>query len=126
MTADTGRQLTFTGTETALEIRIDKNVLFQIAENLVSNAIRFANRKVSVTLSLTDDMLALTVTDDGCGFPAALLKNGIQPFRKGNEDAEHFGMGLYICNLLCRKHDGYLEIRNQEQGASVCAVLKVS
>lgn len=123
MTADTGKQLSFTGTETAVEVHIDKDVLFQIAENLVSNAIRYANRKISVNLTYADSMLAFTVTDDGCGFPAALLKNGIQPFQKGNEDAEHFGMGLYICDLLCRKHGGYMEIENDEQGASVCAAL---
>lgn len=124
--ADTGKQLSFTGTEATRDVCVDKNVLFQIAENLVSNAIRFANRKFSVILSLTDDMLALTVTDDGCGFPAALLRNGIQPFQKGNEDTGHFGMGLYICELLCRKHGGYMEIKNHEQGASARAVLKIS
>ena len=123
--ADTGKQFSFTGTETAVEVHIDKDVLFQVAENLVSNAIRYANRKISVNLSFTDGMLSLTVADDGCGFPAAFLKNGIQPFRKGNEDSKHFGMGLYICDFLCRKHGGYLEIRNHEQGASVCAVLNI-
>lgn len=126
MTAESGKQLSFTGTEKIRDVRVDKNVLFQVAENLVSNAIRFANRKISVVLSFTDDMLMLTVTDDGRGFPAALLKNGIQPFQKGNEDVEHFGMGLYICDLLCRKHGGYMEIKNDEQGASVCTVLKIS
>lgn len=124
--ADAGKQLSFTGIETTRDVCVDKNVLFQIAENLVSNAIRFANQKISVSLSFTDDMLALEVTDDGSGFPAALLKNGIQPFQKGNEDTEHFGMGLYICDLLCRKHGGYMEIKNHEQGASVCAALKIS
>ena len=124
--SDTGRQISFIGTETTGKIRVDKNVLFQIAENLVSNAIRFANQKISVSLSFTDDMLVLEVTDDGSGFPEAILRNGIQPFQKGNEDTEHFGMGLYICDLLCRKHGGYMNIENHEQGALVCATLKIS
>ena len=124
--ADGGRQLSFTSTETAEKILLDKNVLFQIAENLVSNAVRFAKQNISVNLSFSGDMLTLAVIDDGTGFETALLRNGIQPFQKGNEDTEHFGMGLYICDVLCRKHGGHIEIENCQQGASVCAVLKIS
>lgn len=124
--ADGDKQLSFTSTVTAGKILLDKNVLFQITENLVSNAIRFAKQTVSVNLSLSGDMLRLEVIDDGSGFPAGLLKNGIQPFQKGNEDAEHFGMGLYICDLLCQKHGGYIEIKNCQQGASASAILKIS
>ena len=123
---DGGKQLSFTGTETAGKILLDKNVLFQVVENLVSNAIRFAKQTICVSLSFSGAMLLLEVIDDGSGFPAALLKNGIQPFQKGNEDAEHFGMGLYICDLLCQKHGGCVEIKNWEQGASVSAILKIS
>lgn len=102
------------------------NVLFEIAENLISNAVRFAKQTISVNLSFSGDMLHLEVTDDGSGFPAGLLKNGIQPFQKGNEDAEHFGMGLYLCDLLCKKHGGFLEIKNCGQGAFVRGALKIS
>ena len=54
------------------------------------------------------------------------MKNGIQPFRKGTEEAEHLGMGLYICDLLCRKHGGTLKIANTDTGAVVSAILKIS
>ena len=124
--ADSDKQLSFTSTKTAGKVLLDKNVLFQITENLVSNAIRFAKRTVSVNLSFSGNVLILEVVDDGNGFPAGLLKNGIQPFQKGNEDAEHFGMGLYICDLLCKKHGGCVEIKNCEQGASASAILKIS
>ena len=47
-------------------------------------------------------------------------------FRKGTEEAEHLGMGLYICDLLCRKHGGTLKIANTDTGAVVSAILKIS
>ena len=68
----------------------------------------------------------LEIADDGDGFPAEFLKNGIQPFRKGTEEAEHLGMGLYICDLLCRKHGGTLKIANTDIGAVASAILKIS
>ena len=121
---DGGRQLSFSSSADRGVIYLDKNILFQIAENLVSNAVRFARNQISVRLILTDRTLSLEVADDGPGFPDELLKTGVKPFHKGNEDAEHFGMGLYICDLLCRKHGGYLKIENCQSGALVCAVLK--
>lgn len=105
-------RLIFHGTEATQTILVDQNALFQIAENLVANALRFAESCVQMSLSLEADTLMLTVTDDGPGFPAKLLENGIRPFQKGAEDAEHFGMGLYICALLCEKHGGSIEISN--------------
>lgn len=121
---DGGRQFSFSSSGNGGTISLDKNILFQIAENLVSNAVRFARRRVSVRLISADRTLSLEVIDDGPGFPDQLLKTGVKPFQKGNEDSEHFGMGLYICDLLCQKHGGCLKIQNCQSGASVCAVLK--
>lgn len=107
-------------------ICVDKNMLFQIAENLISNGLRFAKRQITVRLFLSEEELSLEVADDGEGFPERLLKNGVKPFQKGVEDSDHFGMGLYICDLLCRKHGGSLTLENGQTGAKVCAVLRIS
>ena len=120
------KQLIFHGlTAPPAAILLDKELLFQIAENLTANALRFARETVTVTLCVTGGQLTLTVADDGGGFPLSLLKDGVQPFHKGAEEAGHFGMGLYICDLLCRKHGGSLMLRN-DHGAVACASLKIS
>ena len=124
--ADHGKQLYFHGLSADGTVTLDKGMLFQIAENLTTNALRFAKENVSVELSIEGENLKLEIADDGDGFPAELLKNGIQPFRKGTEEAEHLGMGLYICDLLCCKHGGTLKIANTDTGAVASAILKIS
>lgn len=121
-----GKQLCFHGLSVCGTVSLDKGMLFQIAENLTTNALRFAKENVAVKLTIEGENLILEVTDDGDGFPADLLKNGIQPFRKGTEEAEHLGMGLYICDLLCHKHGGALKIANTNTGAVASAILKIS
>ena len=125
--ADEGeKQLIFHGlTAPPAAILLDKELLFQIAENLTANALRFARETVMVMLCVTGGQLTLTVADDGGGFPPDLLNGGVQPFHKGVEEVGHFGMGLYICDLLCRKHGGSLTLRN-DHGAVACASLKIS
>lgn len=122
---DTQKQIQFTPAKYEKNILIDKSVLFQIAENLVSNALRFAAARIDILCSISSGKLLLSVTDDGCGFPEKLLQNGIQPFQKGNEDMGHFGMGLYTCELLCQKHDGNITLKNNPTGTTVSIILTI-
>ena len=122
---DTQKQIQFTPAKYEKNILIDKSILFQIAENLVSNALRFATARIDILCSISSGKLLLSVTDDGCGFPEKLLQNGIQPFQKGNEDMGHFGMGLYTCELLCQKHDGNITLKNNPTGATVSIILTI-
>ena len=122
---DAQKQIQFTPAKYEKNILIDKSILFQIAENLVSNALRFATARIDILCSISSGKLLLSVTDDGCGFPEKLLQNGIQPFQKGNEDMGHFGMGLYTCELLCQKHDGNITLKNNPTGATVSIILTI-
>lgn len=124
--AESGKKLDYYGLSDEIELMLDQEMLFQITENLAANALRFAKQSVSVRFSIEGENLKLMIADDGCGFSAELLKSGIRPFGKGTEEAGHFGMGLYICDLLCRKHGGCLKIANNATGAVVCACLKIS
>ena len=119
------KQVRFTAAAGREKILIDTSVLFQIAENLIANALRFAAHRVDVSCSMGDGIFLLSVTDDGCGFPDGMIKNGIQPFHKGREDAEHFGMGLYICELLSGKHGGGIRVNNNQIGATVSVTLGI-
>lgn len=124
MGADSGKQIHFRAGSHSGPILIDSSVLFQIAENLVSNALRFAASQIHVSCLTDGELLTLTVTDDGPGFPKTFVKNGIRPFQKGAEDAEHFGMGLYTSMLLARRHGGGVTIQN-DAGAAVTANLSL-
>lgn len=106
-------------------VSLDRSILFQIAENLLSNALRFARQNIDVSCSVNETILELSVADDGGGFPASLIRDGVRPFHKGREDAEHLGMGLYTCKLLCERHGGTITIQNHAAGSFVSASLKI-
>lgn len=123
--AEKQKQIEFAAVKYEKNILIDKSVLFQIVENLVSNALRFAATRIDILCSISDGKLLLSVTDDGCGFPDRLIKNGIQPFQKGNDDTGHFGMGLYTCELFCKKHGGNITFKNNQAGATISVKLTI-
>lgn len=102
-------------------VEIDRGIFLTVAENLIGNAARFAQKKLEITLALEKDRLLLTVADDGPGFPPELLKSGPKPFGKLEENAEHFGMGLYVSGLLCLKHGGGLRMENRNGAAATAS-----
>ena len=118
-----GKEIDITHSGTAVQVYIDKQFVYNTAENLISNALRYAENKVTVKIVYQEKQMILTVCDDGNGFPATILRKGISPFSRNEiSDSEHFGMGLYICKLLCEKHDGSLTIENMEHGAKTTAL----
>ena len=102
---------------------IDTELVMQVYENLVSNAVRYAENSVSVDVNIAENILKITVYDNGKGFSEEALKNAVQPFyRDENEpDKLHFGLGLYICKVICEKCGGMLTVENHENGGKVTA-----
>ena len=107
------------------EIRLDKGVFFRILENLLQNALRYADKQVYINLSQKNDYLILKVEDDGNGFTETDLKKAATAFYSSDKEGQHFGIGLSICSILCKKHGGLLEVSNNENGACVTAWLNI-
>ena len=107
----------------AADIALDHGIFLTVAENLIGNAARFAREKLEIQISLADGRLRLSVSDDGEGFPDELLRNGVRPFGRKDEDAVHFGMGLYGSQMLCVKHGGELLLENRAEGGAVATAV---
>ena len=104
-------------------INVDKSMIYTVAENLVSNALRYSKNSITINLSCGNDKVILCVSDDGLGFSGVILKKGIAPFLRDDNtpQGQNFGIGLYICRLLCEKHNGTFTIENGLSGAKVIA-----
>ena len=102
---------------------IDHGLFLTVAENLIGNAARFAEKAISIQITLQNDSLVLKVEDDGAGYPLSLVQNGPNPFETTSSNSSHFGMGLYSSRILCEKHGGRLILGNQAGGgASATAI----
>jgi len=120
--AQSGKRLVFSSTDDNAKVSIDTAFVSQVFQNLIANAARFARSTVSLSASVTGDGLLLTVSDDGDGFRAESLAKAAEPyFTESADRSQHFGLGLYICKLLCERHGGWLKLENISGGAKVTA-----
>lgn len=104
----------------------DSALILRVCENLSANASRYAATKVTAEVTYADGLLSLCFADDGEGFSEEALQKADRPFYRGDRDSNtHFGLGLYICRLLCMKCGGGLRIENgAEGGGKVTAIFR--
>lgn len=105
----------------------DADLVTQVAENLLANAKRYASHRVAIRCMLKDGLLCLTVSDDGPGFSREAREKAASPYyHEQTEDlnADHFGLGLYVCTLLCHKLGGKLILPLEEGSSQVIAVFQ--
>ena len=104
----------------------DKEVILEVVENLLSNALRYAKKEVEIIIDVADPELRICVRDDGSGFQEN-AEEMTKAFHQHNvkDSLKHMGMGMYISRLYCEKHGGKLLTENcRQNGASVTAIFR--
>lgn len=107
------------------QFNIDMDVYLEILENVVGNAMRYATSSVKLEIWDEKGWLHFMVSDDGPGFTSEELTKATKPYFHGKSTGDcHYGMGLYICDLLYKKHGGCLSLFNQT-GSGACVRVKL-
>ncbi len=98
----------------------DRVRLGQIAQNLLSNALKFTPRggRVDVTLSREGRRAVLTVRDTGKGIREGALPHVFDCFRQDDRSdaCEGLGLGLYITKQLVELHAGTITAQSHGEG----------
>ncbi len=103
-------------------IFIDSELVMQVYENIISNAVRYAENRIDAAIAVSGVTMRISVSDDGKGFTESALENAEKPFFRDDKESDtHFGLGLYICRIICEKCGGKLQIANHEGGGKVTA-----
>ncbi len=115
-------------------IAADPMRLTQALDNLMDNAIRYAESggTIRVTADVRDDAVTITIENPGPGFPVAILETAFEPFVSGShyraiapgEDGTlagqpGAGLGLAIVKAVVQAHHGTVTAANVPGGARV-------
>ena len=96
----------------ALEMDYDKALYWQFDEALVggvishalNNAIHYTKDKVRLVIRKSSEMLELRVEDNGPGFPARMVQDGIDAMHGTNFQGGSTGLGLYFSAMVAKMH----------------------
>ena len=107
-------------------VRGDPDRLRQVIHNLLQNAqdALTGNRdpRIEVTTELSGGQVWLRISDNGCGFPDAIIKGAFEPYVTTKPKGT--GLGLAIVKRIIEEHHGTVTIENRagKEGARGAAV----
>jgi signal transduction histidine kinase len=114
----------------ASPVQADKGRMFQLVENLVSNAIKFTPDGGDVHVSVTpvNGVVRLEVADTGVGIAPDEQDRLFDRFFRASTASEHqipgTGLGLYITRAIVEAHGGTIAVRSGPgAGSSFCIEL---
>ncbi|MEK3792797.1 HAMP domain-containing sensor histidine kinase [Paenibacillus sp. FSL R7-0204] len=98
-------------------VRADRDKLLQALLNVLSNAARYAEKRIDVEVLTSKGRIILTVADDGPGIAEELLPSLFHRFVKGKNGES--GLGLAIARAIVERCGGELSARNRPEGGAV-------
>lgn len=115
----TGMQLHYTGLKESVYCLVDVEKLERAVHNILSNAMKFAARGGTIDAKLTrrENMLYLTVQDNGPGVPENLRSSIYNRFQRepGIEDSRFgIGLGMVLIRSAAAIHGGTVLMEQSE------------
>ncbi|WP_421316126.1 two-component system sensor histidine kinase RstB [Aeromonas veronii] len=107
----------------------DHRLLTRAVENLIGNALRYAESEVTLSISRLQENYLLEVSDDGPGIDPALAPQIFEPFVRLDQSRDRrtggTGLGLAIVRSIAIHHGGDVALLPAHKGARFCLTLPV-
>ena len=118
--------LNFAGSET---IASDKKILKIVLSNILSNAVKYSEKDIKISIAVEENQFVVTVEDKGIGIPAKEQEKLFERFYRAKNSAniEGTGLGLNIVKGYVNKLNGEITIASKEnEGTTVTINLPLS
>jgi signal transduction histidine kinase len=122
----TGRPINLRAEEDVPFIETDPNQLHRAITILVDNAIKYSNpdSPVDIDLHRENGHAVVSVSDEGCGIPAAEQPHIFDRFYRaqGSSRADGTGLGLALADEITHHLGGRIQVNSQPNTGSIFSV----
>jgi two-component system phosphate regulon sensor histidine kinase PhoR len=108
------------GSDTPMHVFADKNKIYQVLVNIISNAAKYGKIDGHITASiyqLEDSKLLIEISDDGIGIAEEHIPRLFERFYRTDDarsrDIGGTGLGLAICKHIIEAHNETMQIRSK-------------
>ena len=122
--------VTVSSNESGQIILADEFHFYNIAYNIVENAIKYGNGapKVDIQVNVLPKAIELSYKDNGSGIPSSHLEYVFDRFyrvpRESKKEVEGFGIGLFYVKKICDLHHWKINIKNNpDEGITVTIII---
>lgn len=109
---------------------IDHDLLMRALINVFSNAVEYTKTGGTIFFEVNEEnnYIVFSVSDTGNGFSAEALKHATEQFYmndRSRNSKSHFGIGLYMADLVIKQHNGQLILENSQKTGGAKVTMKI-
>ena len=101
-----------------ITIKTDEGDLYELLGNLLENAFKWSNKKVSISASKLSQQTKITIEDDGPGISEDVKEQILLRGQRADQNTPGHGIGLAIVSDILLIYKGTMEIVNSEMGGA--------
>ena len=105
-----------------VKCKVDAESIYKIVSNFMSNAVKYAKSKITLSVGEQNNNLIIFVEDDGNGISPEHLEKIFEPFyqidSKENMIKAGSGLGLSLSKSLAAKHNGQILVQSEKGSGS--------
>lgn len=103
-----------------------EDLIAQIWQNIIGNAIKFCNQdgKIDISITTKESEISVTITDNGIGMSEEVSNKIFEKFYQGDtsHSSEGNGLGLALVNRILKICKGKISIKSKENEGSTFTV----
>lgn len=112
----------------ALTLQADRELLWHVFSNLISNAVKYRGRReprVTISAQRRDGTVRVVVADNGVGFAAETRERLFERFYQESAAVEGIGLGLHIVRTILERMHGTISIHSAGKGRGTVAEVEL-
>jgi signal transduction histidine kinase len=100
-----------------LQWYFDSDLLGSLVQNVLVNCARYTQSRILLSAEVTDNMLVVTIADDGPGYPASMRESPAASVEQAAISSGETHLGLYFAQRIAAMHRqrdrrGYIRLEN--------------
>jgi ligand-binding sensor domain-containing protein/signal transduction histidine kinase/DNA-binding response OmpR family regulator len=115
---DKNLNYTFLHAKEKIMINVDESGLIKILNNLLHNAVKYAETYITLSVTEEDGLVAVSFKNDGPAIPVDRRNKIFEPFVQYSDEiavySQSFGIGLSVSKNLAELHGGTLALADNE------------
>jgi len=109
--------------ENDLLVRADQGDLTELFGNLLDNACKWSQQQIVIDATQHDDVLNITIHDDGAGIPDDKLAHILKRGGRADEAVTGQGIGLSVVQEIIDAYAGKLSLSNHPNGGLYISII---
>ena len=110
----------------SLSVKVDQGDLYELLGNVIENAFKWCNKKISIDAKYLNNQVQITIEDDGPGINIKEQQRILLRGQRADQDTPGHGIGLAMVKEILLLYKGEMTISESDLGGAKIVIILIN